>query len=82
MGLPMYAFIVGSAKFLVFFTIWLSFLVAFITYTKTAVGRFWPQFVQIGTFADINDGSKDVSPVLVSRATNSAGRSRSTPCSK
>ena len=68
MGISMYAFIVSSAKFLVFFAIWLSFLVAFIAYTKTAVGRFWPQFVQVGTFVDINDGSKDLSPVLVSRA--------------
>jgi hypothetical protein len=68
MGISMYAFIISSAKFLVFFAIWLSFLIAFIAYTKTAVGRFWPQFVQVGTFADINDGSRDLSPVLVSRA--------------
>src|SRR5262245_45018459 len=64
----MYALIVGLAKFLLLSTIWLFFLMALLAFTKTVVGRFWPQFVQIGTFADINDGSKDVSAVLISRA--------------
>jgi hypothetical protein len=68
MDLPMYASIVGLAKFLLLFTIWMFFLVAFLAYTWHALGRFWPQFIQIGTFADINDGNKDVSAVLISRA--------------
>jgi len=64
----MYASIVGLAKFLLFLTIWLCFLVAFFAYTKIAFGRFWPQVVQVGTFADINDSDKDVSAVLIGRA--------------
>lgn len=64
----MYASFIGFAKFLLLFTIWLFFVVALVAYSKIAFGRFWPQFVQVGTFNDINDGTKEVGAILIGRA--------------
>src|SRR5947209_10434585 len=59
---------ISVAKFLLLVAIGLLFLLALLFYTKAAIGRFFPQFVQIGTFFDINDGSKDLSAALIGRA--------------
>ena len=71
-------FAVDLAKFLLLLAIWLVVGLGFLAYTKTAIGRYWPttgvagriwpRTVHIGTFADINDNTKDVSAAVIRRA--------------
>jgi hypothetical protein len=63
----MFASFAGIIKFVLLATLWLFFLAAFVLYTKSMIDRFSSK-VMIGAFADINDGSKDLSPYLISRA--------------